>query len=62
MPIVWLASYPKSGNTWTRAFLTAYLGDEDQAVDINDLEGGPIASSRWFAAGPTGTRSPISQC
>jgi len=46
--ILWLASYPKSGNTWTRAFLTAYLGDEDQAVDINDLEGGPIASSRWI--------------
>ena len=46
--ILWLASYPKSGNTWTRAFLTAYLGDEDQAVDINELEGGPIASSRWI--------------
>ena len=23
--IVWLASYPKSGNTWVRAFLNAYL-------------------------------------
>lgn len=22
--LVWLASYPKSGNTWTRAFLTSY--------------------------------------
>jgi hypothetical protein len=43
--IVWLASYPKSGNTWTRAFLTSYLGDADE-TDINDLEGGPIASSR----------------
>ncbi len=43
--IVWLASYPKSGNTWTRAFLTSYLGAADEA-DINDLEGGPIASSR----------------
>ena len=25
MPIVWLASYPKSGNTWLRAVLTHYL-------------------------------------
>ena len=32
--IVWLASYPKSGNTWTRCFLDAYfLGD----VDLNEL-------------------------
>lgn len=43
--IVWLASYPKSGNTWARAFLTSYLGEE-AAADINDLDGGPIASSR----------------
>jgi len=32
--IVWLASYPKSGNTWTRLFLDAYfLGD----IDINEI-------------------------
>lgn len=32
--IVWLASYPKSGNTWLRLFLDAYLlGD----VDINEI-------------------------
>ena len=23
--IIWLASYPKSGNTWVRAFLASYL-------------------------------------
>ena len=22
--IIWLASYPKSGNTWVRAFISAY--------------------------------------
>ena len=22
--IIWLASYPKSGNTWVRSFLSAY--------------------------------------
>ena len=24
--ILWLTSYPKSGNTWVRAFLGNYLG------------------------------------
>jgi hypothetical protein len=47
--ITWLASYPKSGNTWMRVFLTNYLQDRDAPADINDLEGGPIASARqWF--------------
>lgn len=35
--ILWLASYPKSGNTWLRAFLANYLGDEARPVDINTL-------------------------
>lgn len=32
--IVWLSSYPKSGNTWFRCFIDAYLMG---AVDINNL-------------------------
>jgi hypothetical protein len=44
--IYWLASYPKSGNTWVRIFLTNYLGEEEQPADINHLKGGPIASDR----------------
>lgn len=44
--IYWIASYPKSGNTWTRTFLTNYWRNLDQPVDINELEGGPIASAR----------------
>jgi aryl sulfotransferase len=44
--IIWLASYPKSGNTWLRVFLTNYLRDGDQPADLNDLDGGPIASAR----------------
>lgn len=32
--IVWIASYPKSGNTWVRCFLDAYFVGE---VNINDL-------------------------
>ncbi len=44
--IYWIASYPKSGNTWTRTFLTNYWRNLNQPVDINELEGGPIASAR----------------
>ena len=42
--IVWLASYPKSGNTWLRAFLVNYLDNTSQAANINDLRM-PIAAS-----------------
>lgn len=46
--IVWLASYPKSGNTWFR-LLVANL-QRDTPVDINEMpERGGIASARhWF--------------
>ena len=27
--ITWIASYPKSGNTWVRSFLSNYLSDKD---------------------------------
>jgi hypothetical protein len=35
--IVWLASYPKSGNTWLRAFLHNLFRDPNQPYDINRL-------------------------
>jgi hypothetical protein len=39
--IVWLASYPKSGNTWVRAFLYSLLrtlaGEQRQDVDLNGV-------------------------
>lgn len=35
--IVWLASYPKSGNTWMRAFLANLFIDAPEPVNINDL-------------------------
>lgn len=35
--ILWLASYPKSGNTWLRSFLANYLSNAKEAVAINDL-------------------------
>ncbi|NOZ06698.1 MAG: sulfotransferase domain-containing protein [Chloroflexi bacterium] len=45
MSIIWLASYPKSGNTWLRAFLSNYLRDGDEPANINELEKMGIASS-----------------
>ena len=44
--IYWLASYPKSGNTWSRALLANYFSNSDEPADINALGGGPIASAR----------------
>lgn len=35
--IIWLASYPKSGNTWLRAFLANYLSNATRPVPINEL-------------------------
>jgi len=35
--IIWLASYPKSGNTWMRSLLAHYFMPPGQAPDINNL-------------------------
>ena len=35
--IVWLASYPKSGNTWVRLFLNSLLFSKNNKVDINKI-------------------------
>jgi aryl sulfotransferase len=55
--IVWLASYPKSGNTWFRAFLTNLMFPAERPADINHLLGGPIASSRELFDSTTGLSS-----
>lgn len=44
--IVWLASYPKSGNTWLRSFLSAYL-NPDGRLSLDAL-GAPISSNRFL--------------
>ena len=44
--IVWLASYPKSGNTWLRALLTNYLNPGERPASINALIGGRLANER----------------
>ena len=35
--LIWLASYPKSGNTWLRSFLCNLLIDAPEPADINKL-------------------------
>ena len=45
MSIVWLASYPKSGNTWLRAVLTCYLQGAGDSLSINTLIGS-VATQR----------------
>ena len=46
--IYWLASYPKSGNTWLRTFLHNLQEDGDEPADINDLSTGSIAAARGW--------------
>ena len=36
--IIWIASYPRSGNTWVRAFLHNLLRNPDKPADIDKLD------------------------
>ncbi|QIE47185.1 sulfotransferase domain-containing protein [Pseudohalocynthiibacter aestuariivivens] len=53
--IVWLASYPKSGNTWTRIFLANYLANTQEPMPINQVNkfgmGDAIAKTYHMVAG-----------
>ena len=44
--IVWLASYPRSGNTWMRMLLTNYARNSEAPASINELVGGWVANRR----------------
>ena len=47
--IYWIASYPKSGNTWFRTFLENLQNVGDHPAHINELSSNSIASSRaWI--------------
>ncbi|MCB8875944.1 sulfotransferase domain-containing protein [Acidisoma silvae] len=53
--IAWIASYPKSGSTWLRAFLHNYIADSAVPYDINrlmDLSTGEAAASRYQVFDP----------
>jgi len=43
--IVWLVSYPKSGNTWLRIFLSNYLHNAQEPISIDDIESTPVSNS-----------------
>jgi len=49
--ILWLASYPKSGNTWMRAFIHNLLRDPAEPVPINELTQFTIGDTvkSWYA-------------
>jgi hypothetical protein len=55
--IFWLASYPKSGNTWFRVFLSNLFKEDEQPASINDLHHTPIASARQSFDEATGLPS-----
>jgi len=55
--VIWLASYPKSGNTWFRVFLTNLLSESEKAANINDLTETSISSSRKIFDEYTGLSS-----
>ena len=48
--LVWLASYPKSGNTWARAFLHNLLGGRAHTQDINAMNAFTITDNApgWY--------------
>lgn len=46
---VWLASFPKSGNTWVRAIITA-LGVDPHLFGVNSLGAGLTPHHLWSAA------------
>jgi len=48
--LVWIASYPKSGNTWIRAFLHNYIRQGEAPYDINrltDLTAADVNAERY---------------
>ena len=49
--ILWLASYPKSGNTWLRAFLLQLLGGARGEINVNRIADFCLVDSAagWYA-------------
>jgi len=52
--ILWLASFPKSGNTWMRAFLHNLFRNPDRPLPLNELGGGNLTTAEtalhWYKA------------
>ena len=45
--LIWLASYPKSGNTWMRVLFANLLTGSEQPCNINRLSEEELLISRW---------------
>lgn len=46
--ILWLASYPKSGNTWMRAFLANLFAGGEHPVPLNELPKWAVGDNFWL--------------
>ena len=46
--IIWLASYPKSGNTWIRSFIVSYYFTNDGNFNFDDLDRIPDYPNKIF--------------
>ena len=44
--IIWIASFPKSGNTWMRAFLANYILKQKASYPINELGSFSLSDTR----------------
>ncbi|ABS62903.1 sulfotransferase [Parvibaculum lavamentivorans DS-1] len=48
--LIWLASYPKSGNTWMRSFLHNLFRNGQQPVSLNEIDDFCLgaSASKWY--------------
>ncbi|MCB1582688.1 MAG: sulfotransferase domain-containing protein [Marinicella sp.] len=46
--ILWVASYPKSGNTWVRTFIHNYLVNSQSPIDINTIHENSVDEVKAF--------------
>lgn len=57
--LIWLASYPKSGNTWLRAYLAALLNPKrEESFDLGALKGFNIQASHYECYRPFTDKGP----
>ena len=60
MAILWLASFPKSGNTWLRAFLANYFANQPEPLSLEAVHGFGFSDAQaWPYREITGGRSPV---
>lgn len=56
--ILWLASYPKSGNTWMRAFLHNLIVDKGGPLDLNAMSKGALMDAAYQHYAPLTDHDP----